>query len=366
MYHSITIRNFQCFECLNIDHFTRLNLITGYNNVGKSAILEALWLHSAPNNPELSIRLLGFRGIEGLQPTNLLNDLHYDLNPENTIEFIARGSWGNRSKSLSIYHENVPGTWIPFSPHNGSTRPGSQESDSKVLVNSTIVWEYIDEQGDIHKSLIRWNDSVRSENEDGTNLGIAITTANLPPSPINVLFGARYRESPNVDCNLFSDLIKRGEEHLVVDCLKQIDSRLKKVVILTTPTLALYADTGLDQFIPVGLLGDGANRLLSMSLAFFRARGGILLIDEVENGIHHLKLPLVWHRLSTLANHFNVQVFATTHSDECIRAAHAALAADFSENLSIHRIDQHEKGQLATTYHGETLDYAVEFGSEIR
>jgi len=366
MYNSITIRNFRCFEHLNIDHFTPLNLITGYNNVGKSAILEALWLHSAPNNPGLSIRLLGFRGIEGLQPTSLLNDLHYDLNPDNTVEIIAQGSWGNKPKSLSIYHENVPETWIPFSSPNGSTRSGGQETDSKVLVNSKIVWEYIDEQGDIHKSLIRWNDSVRSENEDNTNLGIAITTANLPPTPINVLFSAHYRESSNVDCNLFSDLIKRGEEHLVVDCLKQIDSRLKKVVILTTPTLALYADTGLNQFIPVGLLGDGANRLLSMSLAFFRARGGILLIDEVESGIHHLKLPLVWRHLSTLAKHFNVQVFATTHSAECIRAAHTALATDSSRALSIHRIDQHEAGQLSTTYHDETLDYAVEFDSEMR
>ena len=86
----------------------------------------------------------------------------------------------------------------------------------------------------------------------------------------------------------------------------------------------------------------------------------------MENGIHHLKLPDVWRNLSTLASHFNVQVFATTHSEECIRAAHTALAADSSGDLSIHRIDQHEKGQFTTTYHDETLDYAVEFGSEMR
>ena len=63
MYHSITIRNFRCFEHLVADGFTTVNLITGYNNAGKSALLEALWLHSAPNNPALSLRLHRFRGV---------------------------------------------------------------------------------------------------------------------------------------------------------------------------------------------------------------------------------------------------------------------------------------------------------------
>lgn len=366
MYHSITVNNFRCLKHLKVDDFTTINLITGYNNVGKSALLEALWLHSAPNNPDLGLRLHGFRGIDGLDPATLLHDLYYNFNTKQPIKIIARGSWGEKPKCLTILHKQVAETWIPFSQPNGSTKTRTQGTDSRALVNSELVWLYTDEGGKRHESSIRWNAALRTENEDRANLGIVIQATELPPLPINVLFSARYRELANVDCNLFSDLIKLGKDHLVVNSLRRIDDRLKKIVVLTTPTPTLYADTGLEQFVPVGLLGDGVSRLLSMALAVFRARNGILLIDEIENGIHHSKLSEIWRNLSTLAKHFNVQVFATTHSAECIRAAHTALAADSSEDLSIHRIDQHEKGQLATTYHDETLDYAVEFDSEMR
>ena len=366
MYHSITIRNFRCFEHLVADEFTTVNLITGYNNAGKSALLEALWLHSVPNNPGLSLRLHRFRGIPRLDQEQLLHDLHFNYDIGKPIELTAHGSWGDKPRSLTISHNHVPTAWIPFSPPNGSTRTGIQEAESKALVNSEFVWLYTDEEGASHKSFVRWNDSLSPQGEAGTNPGIVIQAAELPPQPVNVFLGARFRENAEVDCNVFSDLIKLGEDHLVVDFLQRMDDRVKKIVILTKPTLMLYVDTGLRQFVPMGLLGDGVNRLLSMALAVFTARGGILLIDEVENGIHYLKLPEVWRNLSALARHFNVQVFAATHSEECIRAAHSALAADSSGDLSIHRIDQYEKGQLATTYNNEALDYAVEFGSEMR
>lgn len=365
MYDSITIRNFRCFKHLIADGFTAINLITGYNNAGKTALQEALWLHSAPNQPRLSLRLHLFRGIPSLDPEQLLHDLHFNYDIGKSIELTAHGSWGDKPKCLTISHNHAPDTWIPLSQPNGSTRTGIQGFESNAL-NSEYMWLYTDEGGASHKSFLRWNNSLQQQGEDDANPGIVIQAAELPPQPANVFLSARFRQHANVDCNVFSDLIKLGEDRLVVNFLQSIDSRLKKIVILTKPTQMLHADTGLRQLVPVGLLGDGFNRLLSMALAVFTARNGILLLDEIENGIHYLKLPEMWRNLSTLAKHFNVQVFATTHSEECIKAAHAALTADASGELSIHRINQYEKGQSDTTYRGETLDHAVEFGSEMR
>ena len=48
-------------------------------------------------------------------------------------------------------------------------------------------------------------------------------------------------------------------------------------------------------------------------------------MDELENGIHHTCLTDVWNGIAEAAQLFNVQVFATTHSHECIEAAHAAF-----------------------------------------
>ena len=228
MYHSIIIRNFRCFEHLVAEEFTAINLITGYNNAGKSALLEALWLHSVPNNPRLSLRLPGFRGIPRLDQEQLLYDLYFNCDIDKPIELVARGSWGDKPKSLTILHNHVPATWIPFSQPNGSTGTGIQEAESKVLINSEFVWLYTDEEGESHKSFIRWNDSLRPQEEGGANPGVVTQTAELPPQPVNVFLSANYRESANVNCHAFSDLIKRGEDHLVVNFLQQLDSRIKK------------------------------------------------------------------------------------------------------------------------------------------
>ena len=78
----------------------------------------------------------------------------------------------------------------------------------------------------------------------------------------------------------------------------------------------------------MGFLGDGIGRYLSMSLAFYEARKGMILIDEVENGLHHSALKGVWKNLYTLSQKFDVQVFATTHSRECLVEARDAFVDD--------------------------------------
>jgi AAA15 family ATPase/GTPase len=64
MYTSFEIENFRCFNRLKVDKLARINLITGKNNSGKTSLLEALWLHAAPNNPMLTLRLNHIRGIK--------------------------------------------------------------------------------------------------------------------------------------------------------------------------------------------------------------------------------------------------------------------------------------------------------------
>jgi len=77
MYKSFKIKNFRCFKEVTLDHLERLNLIAGKNNAGKTSFLEALFLHIGPNNPDLSLRVNKFRGIEffSLEPEELWGSL---------------------------------------------------------------------------------------------------------------------------------------------------------------------------------------------------------------------------------------------------------------------------------------------------
>jgi AAA15 family ATPase/GTPase len=100
-------------------------------------------------------------------------------------------------------------------------------------------------------------------------------------------------------------------------------------------------------------MGDGMNRLLGITLALATARDGILLVDEIENGIHYSVQVDVWRAILHAAESLNVQVFATTHSWDCIRAF-AAAASEFPNVYGmLHRLEPSGDGNIATVGIGE-------------
>jgi len=90
------------------------------------------------------------------------------------------------------------------------------------------------------------------------------------------------------------------------------------------------------------------------------------LIDEIENGLHHSILPRVWQAIGAAAQEFNTQVFATTHSLECIAAAHKAFMESESYDFRLHRLERKDEKIRAVTYDQEDLNSAIETGFEVR
>ena len=72
--------------------------------------------------------------------------------------------------------------------------------------------------------------------------------------------------------------------------------------------------------VPLGSMGDGMLRVLQIILKVFSAQGGFLLIDEFENGLHYSVQEKIWALIFKLAEQLNIQVFATTHSWDCIES----------------------------------------------
>ena len=64
------------------------------------------------------------------------------------------------------------------------------------------------------------------------------------------------------------------------------------------------------------------SKLLNLYCAMLISKAKVLLIDELENGLYYSILPQIWRGIATLAESEQIQVFATTHSRECILAAH--------------------------------------------
>ena len=107
-------------------------------------------------------------------------------------------------------------------------------------------------------------------------------------------------------------------------------------------------------------------RLASLVLHIGNAPNGVVLVDEIENGLHHSILPKVWRAIGEVAREFNTQVFATTHSLECIVAAHKAFAGSGLYDFRLHRLERRKATIRAVTYDQEALEAAIETGLEVR
>src|SRR5262249_30830035 len=113
-------------------------------------------------------------------------------------------------------------------------------------------------------------------------------------------------------------------------------------------------------------MGEGMRRVLSMVLAIANAPGGVVLIDEVENGLHHSVMKEVWTAIALVARRMDAQVFATTHSYECITAAHEAFTARGPYDLRLYRLDRNNGDIQVVGYDQETVGAAIDFYHEVR
>lgn len=374
MYESLLIKNFRCFPKIAFDNLQRVNLVAGENNVGKSAVLEALWLLGNPNRPDLARNLSIIRGQMHLAPEDLLSDLFYRFDAGQPASISAIGTWGDGRRSLAITRRERSTSTI-LANKNGQS--GSQDFSQNYLTTHSpleIAFDYTDEKGEVHPSTGHWQQFEGTLPQIGMFLGVQVsqegiqaqraTSVNLPASVY--LPPSRFRELAQEDVALYSSLEIKGQSDFVLQALQQIDGRIERITAAVIKSPMLHVNIGIDRLVSVAMLGDGASRFLSMVLRFQVAQDGMILIDEVENGVHYTKLTAMWQQIRVLADRFNVQVFATTHSRECIAAAHQAFQSSSDSGIALHRIDMEQGVPVAKTYGYDGIEYALDEGFEVR
>ena len=149
---------------------------------------------------------------------------------------------------------------------------------------------------------------------------------------------------------------KPGLHNAIIQTLREIEPRLKRFAVSVTAGMpSLRADIGLERLIPLSYMGEGMNRLLSIALAIPICQNGLLLIDELENGIHHAVLPRIFTCLHGLAEKFNVQLLATTHSWECIRAAYEIYPTSNVYDFRLFELENHNSQIQVVAYDRDSL-----------
>ena len=370
MYQSFEARNFRCFRKLALTDLERVNLIAGMNNVGKTALLEALFLHCGAYNPNLTLSLSALRGIElvkvefSTRAEAPWDALFPNFDTSKTVELLGKNTTtGQRTLRLRAIRDaeelaKVGGTIVQEGQEAGDT--DQSETTISPVPEEVQVLQLEYEAGEGFSKYYYVTLSPKGRRVHPIP----------PPAPFPAIFlAARYRTPLPEDAERFGKLETIGQQEVVKDALRVIEPRLTRVAVIVAGGVPMiHGDIGLDRLIPLPVMGEGMSRLASLVVAIGNAPDGVVLVDEIENGLHHSVLNKVWRAVGEAAREFNTQVFATTHSFECIAAAHEAFSEGERYDFRLHRLDRMKetKDIRAVTYDQETLEAAIEGALEVR
>jgi len=313
---------------VKFDGLGRANLIVGGNNTGKTSVLEALVL------------LFGQQSQLAKLPTTF-RELPADGDDQGV------GYWKLLFKTGRLDDLKLI--------TDAQTVYGDVNSFGKHLIHGDQVvsdWTATMEFGDT------WNPSF---NQKTSLFKLAIlSTKQKDPCEISELFNQIAPLNPENETRL-EDLMR-----------KAIEPRLKRLRY-AKPKGAnrhlVYVDLGEGVMLPFTQLGQAFSRTLQIYCEIFANQPDIILIDEIENGLYYEGLGDFWKGLMAVLEDQNVQLFATTHSRECMEAAYAAAKGMESDPLRYLRLDRRvdDSSKIVSTVFGtEEMATAIEFNREMR
>lgn len=361
MFKSIKIENFRCFDELEISDFSKINLISGKNNAGKTALLEALFLNSSPRPDTVSLLRLVRREQSSFSkaiPERTWNNFFFQQNKTGKILIEAQLENG-ASKLIEIFvDESIEELEDIYDPDNEDAErgrianlfSGSESVVSVLHIKATI------EHGEVFETLM----IASAKGLIGKDIKV--------PDTKNASFIPSFLRISSRDLTTEFDKARLNErDHEVLKAFQSIDPSIVEVESFSIgePTVYLRKEGG--SRLPLSLFGDAINRIANIVLKLVNNENSILLIDEIENGIHHSSQVYFWNILYKLAHELNVQVFATTHSLEMTQAF--IQAGQEYENSAAHfELTRHIKtGKVVAIRRDlDTLGYGIRHNKEVR
>lgn len=340
MITSLEITGFRSFKKLKVDRLARVNLFVGRNSAGKTSILEAVELLATGSVagllPSIKRRFERKEDSEDWDPAHLFHGR--ELRPESSFSIAGKGDSERWFRCIAMDPSDMA------------------ESDAPTSEGVPLAL-YV--EGDASPRLHRLS---LSGNLGWKGLVVSLAKKGERP-PVNFL-GTETVDGPQLQ-RFWDSVVLTPEEEGVIDSLKVVEPRLQRIAFLSEGRVFVKLE-GIEERLPLGTAGDGLKRLLNLSLQLFSAKGGFLLVDEIDTGLHYTVMTDMWRLVIETARRLDVQVFATTHSQDCvhalawIREAHPDLAAD----VMLHRVEKDQPETVA--YSADELATAARHHVEVR
>ncbi|WP_028316745.1 AAA family ATPase [Desulfatibacillum aliphaticivorans] len=369
---NLYVKNFRAFKDISIEGIGRVNLITGKNNTGKSSLIEAIRLLSSDATISVISNILDLR------------------------EVIARGR-GPQDNSSNFQDEFLLGSLFRgFPAFSDNILPIEIKSDglqANLMLSIRAAW-FSEEQ--VQDGINKWVPVQGHLFDEGNDVipGVEIITSSgkrfltlqriqqslyrpiirpvvLDDMPFPCIYVSPYGGEKTSTLGPLWDKIALSDlEKDIVSALQIVDKRIKAVSMIggegrQSQRKAIVRVDGLISPVPLRSFGDGLNRLFGIVLSLVNARGGMLLIDEFENGMHYSVQEDVWRAIFKLSTQLDVQVIATSHSWDAIKAFQKVANEDPEEGVLI-KLSRKGDEIIPTIFNENELLIATQNQIEVR
>ena len=321
----LSIQGYRGIDDLSLPQLGRVTLITGKNNTGKSSVLEALRLHALNATPHVVRSILVYR--EEFSRIGDEDERASDHDSPFNVSSLFNG-YPLLSDTFGPITISTSGKAYPM---RLTMRVGwfSEEPDSEM--NRRLVskeGEFLGETEDVAALVVETDEGKRFHRLDSfLRLGphsrrFPQRSPDRPRMPC-ILVSSFSGEGTNLLGSLWDDVVLADRQEDMIKALHIIDPRITSVNMVggdgpSRNRTAVVSAKNIARPVPLRSFGDGLNRLFAIILSLVNARGGILLIDEFENGLHYSVQLDAWNTVFRLAQNLDVQVFATSHSWDTI------------------------------------------------
>jgi|GEM_PF-508864 len=319
-FDSIFIRKYKVFSDFKIERLNRINIFAGFNNTGKTTLLEAIYLLTKQNNIGAFFELVKLKNKLSKLNTHYLNSYFQD-------EIVISGNF-NESK-----------TEIKLKKFEAKDIDKKDDYLSSYEIISTIDEERLNNIIHTFESspLIRYVDRVE------------ILCSSLFKSP--------YFYNQQEIINTHSKNVELKEFDLIVQFItNHIDKNIQDIDLTEQNDIKRFlVDSKLfpEKSVDITSYGEGLQRIFEIALSFAYCKNGVLLIDELETAIHYSLLVDFTKFIQELAVKFNVQVFITSHSKECIRAF--VENEVYNKDINFYTMLRDENNQIQTIIYDDKV-----------
>lgn len=354
IYKNIKVKNFRGFNQITLEGLSKINIFLGKNDIGKSSLLESVFLITGMSNPLLPNTINQLR-TPGNIKINQLKYIFHNADYTKLPTFEAELDTENRKLVINPefnitdpFNENTKNTQVFFSNVDNAQIQGLQFSFAckKKDTNTTVKYSNFFK---VENGRINYKQDPRYKEEiiatyipSGTNDGEALAN--------------------------FSDLVRMQKKDLFIDIFNKFDDRITNIEAL--PDNLYLSIKGCKEMLPISMAGDGIRRFINIIVTAANPKKGIVLIDEIENGLHHSAYELLWKNIIKLANINNIQFFITTHNEETLKSLCNVLEENKhidSSFIKLYKIDQiNSEGHETYVYNADGLLEAIKNGIELR